>query len=174
MQDKPTLFCGIDIGKNKHVACVLDADGEFRMRSQSFLNKAEGYQTILARLQQAGGPANILVGMEATGHYWYALHDFLTRQGYRVAVLNPIQTAKQADMGIRKAKTDPRDARHIATLIKNGGHRPALVPGELGMTGRQLTRLRSALVRQGARIKQLIWSRLQPVWPEYEEIFAGN
>jgi transposase len=172
MQTKLTRFCGIDIGKDKHVACVIDADGKPLVRSQSFLNTSAGYQTILARLQQAGGPAVVMVGMEATGHYWYALHDFLTRQGYNVVVLNPIQTAKQAALGIRKSKTDRLDAHHIATLIKNGGHRPALVPGELAMTCRQLTRLRYALVRQSSRIKQLIWSRLQPVWPEYEGFFT--
>lgn len=172
MQAKPTRFCGIDVGKHKHVACILDADGKTLVRSQSFLNDAQGYQLILDRLQQFGGPANVLAGMEATGHYWYALHDFLTRKGYRVEVLNPIQTAQQAAMGIRKSKTDRIDAYHIAVLLKNGGHRPALVPGELAMTCRQLTRLRYALVRQGSRIKQLLWSRLQPVWPEYEGLFA--
>jgi transposase len=172
MQAKPTRFCGIDIGKDKHVACILDADGTPLVRSQSFLNNGAGYQTILDRLRQAGGAAEVLIGLEATGHYWYALHDFLTREGYRVAVLNPIQTAKQAAMGIRKCKTDRIDARHIAVLMKNGEYRPALVPGELGMTCRQLTRLRYALVRQGARLKQLIWSRLQPAWPEYEGLFT--
>ena len=172
MQSKPTGFCGIDIGKNKHVACVIDADGKLLVRSQSFLNNTAGYQLILDRLQQLGGPVKVLVGMEATGHYWYGLHDFLTRRGYRVAVLNPIQTAQQAAMGIRKSKTDRIDAYHIAILLKNGGYRPALIPGELAMTCRQLTRLRYALVRQGSRTKQLIWSRLQPVWPEYEGLFA--
>jgi transposase len=173
MQAKHTRFCGIDVGKDKHVACILDADGQLLLvRCQSFLNNATGYQHLLDRLQKAGGPPKVLVGMEATGHYWYCLHDFLTRQGYRVVVLNPIQTAQQAAMGIRKSKTDRLDARHIATLLKNGGHRPTLVPGELAMTCRQLTRLRYALVRQGSRVKQLLWSRLQPVWPEYEGLFT--
>jgi len=172
MHPKPTRFCGIDIGKAKHVACVIEADGKLLVRSQSFLNDAAGYQTILQRLQQLGGPAKVLIGMEATGHYWYALHDFLTRHGYRVVVLNPIQTAQQAALGIRKTKTDRIDAHHVAILIKNGEYRPALVPGELAMTCRQLTRLRYTLVRQSSRIKQLIWSRLQPVWPEYEAFFT--
>jgi len=40
------------------------------------------------------------------------------------------------------------------------------------MTCRYLTRLRYAITRQGVRIKQLLWSRLHPVWPEYESLFA--
>jgi len=40
------------------------------------------------------------------------------------------------------------------------------------MTCRQLTRLHHTMVRQASRIKQLIWARLHPVWPEYEPLFA--
>ena len=169
---KPSCFCGIDIGKNKHVACMIDREGAAIVRSQSFTNDAEGYQRILDRLQEAGGPSKVAIAMEATGHYWYSLHDFLVRQRYDVAVLNPIQTARQVTKGIRKTQTDTIDARHIAVLLKNGEHRPALIPGELGLTCRQLTRLHHAMVRQESRIKQLIWSRLHPVWPEYEPLFA--
>jgi transposase len=172
LKKRYTRFCGIDIAKQKHVAQIIDCDGQCVARSQSFNNDATGFQSILARLKDAGGPGKVLVGMEATGHYWYGLHDFLVEHRYDVAVLNPIQTAQQAKKGIRKSKTDKIDAGHIATLIKNGEHRPALVPGELAMTCRQLTRLRYAMTRQGVRIKQLLWSRLHPVWPEYEALFA--
>ena len=167
-----TRFCGIDIAKRKHVAQIIDRDGQCLARPQSFNNDADGYQSILARLKDSGGPRKVLVGMEATGHYWYSLRDFLVDRAYEVAVLNPIQTAQQAKKGIRKSKTDKIDAGHIATLIKNGEHRPALVPGELAMACRHLTRLRYAMTRQGARIKQQLWARLHPVWPEYESLFA--
>jgi transposase len=169
---KYTRFCGIDVAKNKHVACVIDREGQRIVRSQSFTNDAEGFQRILDRLKEVGGPSKVAIAMEATGHYWYSLHDFLDRHRYRVAVLNPIQTAKQVTKGIRKSQTDKIDAHHIAVLLKNGEHRPALIPGELGMTCRQLTRLHHAMVRQASRIKQLLWSKLHPVWPEYEALFA--
>jgi transposase len=172
-QRRHNKFCGIDIAKNKHVACVIDRDGNAIVKSQTFNNDAQGYQLILDRLKEAGGPRQIAVAMEATGHYWYGLHDFLIRQGYEVAVLNPIQTAQQAKKGIRKTQTDRIDARHIAVLIKNGEGRPALIPGELGMTCRQLSRLHHTMVCQEARIKQLIWAWLHPVWPEFEPLFVN-
>jgi transposase len=167
-----TRFCGIDIAKNKHVACVIDQDGAHIVRSQSFANNAEGYQQILSRLAAAGGPEQILVGMEATGPYGQSLHDFLIRHQYQTAVLNPIQTAQQARQGIRKTQNDRIDAGHIAVLLKNGNHKPALIPTDLGHACRQLTRLHHTMVRQQARIKQLIWSWLHPVWPEYEDLFT--
>lgn len=169
-----TRFCGIDIAKNKHVACIMNRDGEFIARSQSFYNNAQGYQCILNRLKVACPSGRPLIGMEATGYYWYALRDFLTDQGYEVAVMNPIQTHQQAKKGIRKLKTDKVDARHIATLIKNGEHRPALIPESFAMTCRQLTRLHYRTVGNVSRLKLLLWSRLGPVWPEYETLFGDS
>lgn len=166
-------FCGIDIAKNKHALVVMDRDGQTLVRSRFFANDAPGYQDLLDCLKNTGRTGAILIGMEATGHYWYSLHDFLTRHGYQVAVLNPIQTALQARKSIRKCKTDKIDAGHIATLLKNGEYKAALVPDELGMTCRQLTRLRYRLIHQNAKLKQLIWARLHPVWPEYETLFAN-
>jgi transposase len=168
-----TRFCGIDVAKRKHVACILDRDGQVLIRSVSFANDAEGFNQLLVRLQEAGGPRRVLVSMEATGHYWYSLRDYLVTQRYEAAVLNPIQTAQQAKKGIRKRKTDKIDAGHIATLIKNGEHRPAIVPGDFAMSCRQLTRLRHALIMQVRRIKQRVRARLHPVWPEYEALFAN-
>lgn len=166
-------FCGIDVAKSKHVLCVIDRDGRTIVKSRSFTNDKEGYQRLLETFKNVGSSRTLLVGMEATAHYWYSLHDFLVRHGYFVAVLNPIQTAQQAKKGIRKCKTDTLDAFHIAMLLKNGEYKAALVPGELGMTCRQLTRLRFRLIQQAAALKQLIWSRLHPVWPEYEELFKN-
>lgn len=167
-----TRFCGIDVAKAAHVARIIDRDGNTLAKPKSFRNDADGYDQLLKRLQEAGGPGKVLVGMEATGHYWLSLHDFLTHQGYEVAVLNPIQTAQQAKKGIRTAKTDKIDTEPIAVLIKNGDYKPAIVPGELALSCRQLTRLRYFLIGQSARLKQILWSRIHPVWPEYEAIFA--
>jgi transposase len=166
------FFCGIDVHKYRHVASVMDRDGEILVRSQVFANHADGFAQCLRRLQTIGPPHEVLVGMEATGHYWYGLYEFLQSHGYAVAVLNPIQTAQEARKRIRKAKTDKISARDIAQLLKNGQHRPSQVPGPLAMTCRQLTRLRYALRKQQTRLKQLIRSRLHPAWPEYEACFA--
>jgi transposase len=170
---KYTRFCGIDIAKDKHVACVIDRDGTSCIRPSSFANTAEGYQRLLDRLKDAAKASSILIGMEATGHYWYSLHDFLTRCGYAVVVLNPIQTARQISQAIRKCKTDKYDVAHIAQLIRSGNYRPAAIPSETAMTCRQLTRLRYSMIQQQTRIKQLLWSRLQPIWPEYEPLFTN-
>ena len=157
---------GIDIGKRKHAATALSPQGEIIAQLASFPNTREGVELLEKEvLRKAGGPRKVLVAMEATGHYWYALRDFLVGKGYEVVVLNPIQTKQQARKDIRKRKTDRIDARHIARLLKNGGHKVALVPGDFAMTCRQLTRLRYKLIGQVGRLKQLLWSRLHPCRP---------
>ena len=166
-------FVGIDIAKNKHVFCVIDRDGKAIHKSQSFTNNKQGYHLLRETLKNIGQARTFLIGMEATAHYWYSLYDDLMRHGYQGVVLNPIQTSQQAKKAIRKCKTDRVDAWHIATLIKNGDYKPALVPGPLAMTCRQLTRLRMRLIQQNAMLKQLIWSRLHPIWPEYEALFSN-
>lgn len=173
MNKRYAFFCGIDIGKRKHVAAIVDADGNTLVRTQSFTNDAAGFAQLLQRLRQICKNRPVLLGMEATGHYWYALHDHLTRQGYDVVVLNPLQTHQRAKAAIRKCKTDTVDAGHIARLLRSGEHHAALIPGELAMTCRQLSRLLHALGRQQARVKQLIHARLDCAWPEYETYFAN-
>jgi len=170
---KFTHFCGIDIAKEKHVVCVIDRDGSQCIQPASFANTAEGYQRLIDRLKDTAKASSVLIGMEATGHYWYSLHDFLTRCKYTVVVLNPIQTARQVAQAIRKCKTDKYDAVHIAALIRSGNYKPAVMPSEKAMTCRQLTRLRYSMIQQQTRIKQLLWSKLHPIWPEYEPLFTN-
>jgi transposase len=166
-------FCGIDMAKNKHVACIVDDNGQYLVRPRSIRNDADGFKTILNCLKQTGRSKSVLTGMEATGHYWYSLHDFLRRNGYDVIVLNPIQTAQQAKQAIRKCKTDKYDAFHIANLLRSGQYKAAVIPDEMAMNCRQITRLRYRIVKQAAMIKQLVNSRLHPVWPEYEKLFSN-
>jgi transposase len=165
-------FCGIDIGKRKHAACLLDEQGQVLAKLR-FANDAEGLATLHQRLQDHCHSASVLVGMEATGHYWYALHDQVGRWNYPRIVLNPLQTAQQAKNAIRKHKSDPRDAQHIATLIKSGEGKPAVIPGERAMTCRQVTRLWYALMGQRTRLKQLLHAKLEWVWPEFETYLAN-
>jgi len=167
-------FCGIDMAKHKHVACIIDQNGQYLLKPRSIRNDADGFGQLLNCLKQTGRTKSILTGMEATGHYWYNLHDFLTHNGFEVAVLNPIQTAQKAKQAIRKCKTDKYDAFHIANLIRMGQHKAAVIPDELAMTCRQITRLRYRIVKQGAMIKQLVNSKLHPAWPEYEGLFSNK
>lgn len=165
-------FCGIDIAKNKHVFCIRDQQGNLIQKPTSFQNDANGFNKLLMCLKKAGRSNTILIGMEATGHYWYSLHDYLQDQGYQVVVLNPIITSEKNRKSVRKGKTDKRDSKKIAQILANGEYHRSLIPKDDAMNCRQLTRLRYRIISQKAKLKQYVRARLHPVWPEFEKQFS--
>lgn len=102
---------GIDIAKRKHEAAVIDGEGTVIIKPFSFTNNCSGYNRLLAMLAKAKLPLDeVSFAMEATGHYWLALFTRLQKEGFRVQVINPVQTNSIRSFYIRQAKTDPRDA----------------------------------------------------------------
>jgi transposase len=86
----------------------VDEAGGVQLKPTAFAEDADGYAALFTRL---GPPADTLVAMEATGHYWKNLFAALVARGFAVAVLNPRQTRDFAkSMGVL-AKTDRVDAR---------------------------------------------------------------
>jgi transposase len=165
-------FTGIDVGKNKHVFCVRDAQANIVQKPMGFQNSCHGFEKLMNRLKPFGRVKSMLIGMEATGHYWQSLHDFLCEQGFCVVVINPIITATKNRASIRRGKTDKRDSKKIAQILINGEYNQSIIPTDLAMNCRQLTRLQNRMALQRAKIKQFIRARLHLVWPEYETLFS--
>ena len=104
-------FAGIDIASETHVLAVVSADGEVQVRPTPFGEDAQGYALLFERL---GPPEQVLVAMEATGHYWKNLFAAVCAGGYAVALLNPLRTRRFADEDLQRTKTDAIDALGIA------------------------------------------------------------
>ena len=95
---------GIDIAKRKHEAAVIDGEGAVIIKPFSFTNNCSGYNRLLAMLTKAKLPLDEVFAMEATGHYWLALFTRLQKEGFRVQVINPVQTNSIRSFYIRQAK----------------------------------------------------------------------
>jgi transposase len=139
--------CGlrIDIGGDRHVVAVVDANGKTLVRAVSFSEDAGGY----ARLRELlGKPGEGLVAMEATGHYWRNLFAFLVTHGFAVALLNPLRTRRFAEEELARTKTDVIDALGIAHFAAQ--KRPAVTPvtEQLVDDLRETVRLREQLVAE--------------------------
>jgi transposase len=115
----------------------------------------------------------MLVGLEATGHYWLALYESLTTLGYPVVVLNPMQVAAYRRSGVRKVKQDTTDAFWIADFIRIANLPPTRRDTPLLLQLRELTRFRSQLVEQIGDCKRKILCILDRVFPEYETLFSN-
>ena len=59
-------FAGIDIALETHVLAIVNADGAMELKATPFTEDAAGYERALALL---GEPRELLIAMEATGHY---------------------------------------------------------------------------------------------------------
>jgi len=164
------IAVGIDIAKRTHEACFMGQDGRQLGKGRRFHNNRRGVRALLDDLQQL--PEPVTIGLEATGHYWLAVHDELVRAGHTVQVLNPLQTHAYRKTTIRKLKTDRQDAWLIADVVRIGRGRAAYVPDETILQLRELTRFRWGLVDQIGDAKRRILTILDRVFPEYETLFS--
>jgi transposase len=164
------ISVGVDVAKRTHEACFLGQDGEEILRPRRFHNTRSGVRAFLEDVERLPGP--VTIGLEATGHYWLALHDVLSRAGLTIQVLNPLQTHAYRRTTVRKLKSDRKDAWLIADVVRIGRGRPAYVPDETILQLRELTRLRWGLIDRIADAKRKALTILDRVFPEYEHLFS--
>lgn len=168
------LYLGIDIGKNTHVASLIDETAKPLFKAFSFSNTAEGANSLIEKLSvHIGSPAEVEVGMEATGHYWLSIYSFLVKNSFVVHVVNPIQTdGWRKGTEIRKRKTDIIDSVLIADLIRYGDFVETSLSDEDTMSLRNLSRFRSYLVSSIGDLKRKVICVLDQVFPEYQSVFS--
>jgi len=146
-------FAGIDIGSEHHVVAVVGEDGAVLTKAVRFAEDAEGYDRVRIAL---GDPGQLLVAMEATGHYWQNLFAVLAAHGYQVALLNPLRTSRFAAEEMARTKTDAIDALGIARFAQQ--KRPSATPltDEATVELRELVLMRERLVQElGDKARQL-------------------
>lgn len=164
-------YCGIDVAKRGHVVSVIDDTGKVLNHGVPISNDRIGFQQLADLLEPYRG--GIRIGLEATGHYWLALYDYLCHLEYDLAVINPLQVKAFRKMDIRKRKTDRLDSVAISEFMRfaNPGSTPADLPVIIQL--KELTRFRFHLVQQIGDCKRKIISILDRVFPEYEQLFSN-
>ncbi|MGL5254280.1 MAG: IS110 family transposase, partial [Brevinema sp.] len=169
------LYLGIDIGKNTHVASLIDENAKSIFKAFSFSNTTEGAITLLEKLfVYIQETKQIEIGMEATGHYWLSIYSFLVDKGFVVHVVNPIQTdGWRKGTEIRKRKTDIIDSVLIADLIRYGDFVETSLSDEDTMSLRNLSRFRNYLVSSIGDLKRKVICVLDQVFPEYQSVFSN-
>ena len=166
------FIVGIDIAKRSHMVRVIDAEGRTVYKPFAIRNNCSGCNVLLGRLRKlTNQKSEFILAMESTTHYWLALYTRLRKEGYRVVVLNPIQTNAMREMFIREAKTDEIDTLIIAETIRFGRYKASSVPQEKLLALRELCRNRFYLVDMGSDLKRKITALLDQVFPEFETQF---
>ena len=165
------MYCGIDVAKLKHAVSLMDDKGQTLKAAFTITNTRSGFDQLLTELHNLTG--EVSVGLEATGHYWLALYDELTRKGYPVIVLNPMQVAAYRKSGIRKIKSDVTDAVWIADYIRIANLPASELNLPVFLQLRELSRFRFRLTEQVGTLKRKLLTILDRVFPEYERLFSN-
>ena len=144
--------CGLDIHKKFVVACLMTttADGQVQKEVQTFSTMTPDLLAMLDWLHAAGCTH---VALESTGSYWRPVYNLLEGQ-FTVLVGNAYHMKT-----VPGRKTDVKDAEWIADLLRHGLIRGSFIPSPPQRQLRDLTRYRTHLVEERARLT----NRLQVV-----------
>jgi transposase len=146
-------FAGIDIASETHVLAIVTAEGAVALKATPFGEDAVGYEKVLDLL---GTPGDVLIAMEATGHYWKNLFAVLAAAGHNIALINPLRTHRFASEDLERTKTDAIDALGIARFAAQKRPPTTRLPDTATEELRELVRLRERLVQDfGDRVRQL-------------------
>lgn len=165
------VYIGIDIAKFKHFASVVSSDGEVIVKPFPFENSREGFMKLVEEIENFH---DCLIGLESTGHYAENLIFFLYQRGYKIGLINPIQTDSLRDSNIRKTKTDKIDTKLIVECLMLKKYSIINAQDIDIIKLRRLCRFRMEMVQQQTRIKIQLTGCLDIVFPELSKFFRGN
>jgi transposase len=144
--------CGLDIHKKTVVACLISgAPGQQPQKEIRTFRTMTAELLLLADWLQAVGCTH--VAMESTGVYWRPVYNLL--EGLFTLLVVNAQHIK----AVPGRKTDVKDAEWIAELLRHGLLRGSFIPSKPQRQLRELTRHRTTLVQDRARVV----NRLQAV-----------
>ena len=172
------ILVGIDIGKNKHTFSIIDKEtGEILSNPSVFNNNQEGFLLLIKKLSSYA-KSELLIGMEDTGHYHFALLKYLLDCRYTVALINPTTTDLTRKLQGGITKNDPLDSLTICDVI---GSNQRKKPYRITKVNRfdlyeqkQLTRHHHNLKEELNTYKNRLQKCIDIVFPEFNSLFRSK
>lgn len=172
------ILVGIDIGKNKHTFSIIDkGSGEILLNPSVFDNNQTGFLYLIKKLSRYA-KSKLLIGMEDTGHYHFALLKYLLDNRYTVALINPTTTdlTRKIQGGI--TKNDTLDSITICDVISSNQRKK---PYRITKVNRfdiyeqkQLTRHHHNLKEELNIYKNRLQKCIDIVFPEFNSLFNSK
>jgi transposase len=141
--------CGLDVHKKTVVACVRTL-GHAETRTFGTMTR-----DVLALADWLTACGVTHVAMESTGVYWKPIYNIL-EGNFSLLVVNA-----QHLKAVPGRKTDVKDAEWLSQLLQHGLVRGSFIPDREQRDLRDLTRHRTSLVRDRARVVQRIQKVLE-------------
>ena len=172
------ILIGIDIGKNSHTLSIVSRDsGEILLQPMEFPNTADGFSTLCSHLISYD-KAELLIGMEDTGHYHLNLLKYLLEQHFTVALINPVATDMTRKMQGGVSKNDNLDSLTICDVISSSARKKSYRITKLDRfelyEQRQLTRHHHNLKEELNVYTNRLQKCIDVVFPEYNHLFKSK
>lgn len=172
------ILVGIDIGKNKHTFSIVDKDsGEILLKPSEFGNNQNGFRLLINSLS-GYAKSELLIGMEDTGHYHFALLKYLLDSHYTVALINPTTTDLTRKMQGGITKNDPLDSLTICDVISSNQRKKPYRITKVNRFDfyeqRQLTRHHHNLKEELNIYKNRLQKCIDIVFPEFNSLFNSK
>lgn len=172
------ILVGIDIGKNKHTFSMVDKEtGEILSNPSDFSNNQEGFLLLIKKMNTYT-KSELLIGMEDTGHYHFALLKYLLDSQYTVALINPTTTDLTRKLQGGITKNDPLDSLTICDVIASNQRKK---PYRITKVNRfdlyeqkQLTRHHHNLKEELNIYKCRLQKCIDIVFPEFNSLFHSK
>jgi transposase len=142
--------CGVDVHKDKLVACLYSGR---KKEVREFGSMTDDIMGLWEWLHEAGCQ---MVAMESTGVYWKPVYNILEEKGMKLIVVNA-----QHIKAVPGRKTDVKDAEWIGDLTRHGLVKPSYIPNRSQRELREMVRYRQNLVEERARELNRVQSILE-------------
>ena len=173
--EETSLVIGIDIGGTTHYARAFDWRKIELAKVFKFSNTLEGFEALsrwMGNIQALRRKEKVIVGIEPTGHYWFALGQYLQGKGIELVMVNPyaVKQSKELDDN-NQTKNDAKDPSVIAKLVIDGRYSIPYVPTGAYADLRIMFSNRTRISREIGTIKNHLARWFAIHFPEYKEVF---
>ena len=115
----------------------------------------------------------IVLGLEPTGHYWFALAAWMVSNGISVVQVNPYAVKQSKEIEDNsQLKDDRKDPKLIANLVKDGNYGMPYLPEKVYADMRRLSMFRDQLTEDRIRNINRLHRELKIYFPEYMDAFG--
>lgn len=171
------LIVGCDIGSETHYIRAIDVRGrELSHGAFEFSNTSEGFENAKAwmlELAAKNDKKQIVLGLEPTGHYWFALAAWMISSGISVVQVNPYAVKQSKEIEDNsQLKDDRKDPKLIANLVKDGNYGMPYLPENVYADMRRLSMFRDQLTEDRIRNINRLHRELKIYFPEYMDAFG--
>jgi len=171
-----TLIVAVDIGMEMNRGYCTTADGR-DIKPFKFDNSREGMDKLWGMVMASKNRFKcneVIVGYESTGPYGEPFLHYLLKKDVKIVQVNPMHTKRVKEINDNSPlKTDDKDPRVIADIIKLGRALSVVIPEGDAAYLRRLNNSRERHVRERTALLNQLQQLVFLLFPEFKKVFKN-